>query len=257
MIKNLGLQLYTIREHMKDADEIRASFAKLRELGYTEAQTAGSGGVTYVELAELAKEAGIKIVGTHYNSVPWMLDNFEQTIIDHKAMETTNCGIGGFSPKNAEDVYEFIEKANTLADKLAEYGMKFTYHNHSHEFVKVDGEKTVMDLLVEGLNPEKTSFVLDTCWVQWGGGDVRHWIEKLGDRIDILHLKDFSRNNSKENPITLEEIGSGNLYWDGIIETAGKVGIKYYCVEQDAAWQDGDPFKSLKMSSDFLAKYRA
>jgi hypothetical protein len=29
-----------------------------------------------------------------------------------------------------------------------------------------------MDMLVDGLDPEKISFVLDTYWVQHGGGDV-------------------------------------------------------------------------------------
>ncbi len=256
MIQNLGLQLYTIRDHMKDADEIRASFARLRALGYTEAQTAGSGGVSYVELAKLAKEAGIKIVGTHYDFNA-MVNNFEQTVIDHEAMETVNCGIGGFFATTESEVQDFIDAANKVADKLYERGMKFTYHNHAHEFIKVNDTTTIMDMLVRGLNPEKTSFVLDTCWVQWGGGDVRHWIEMLDGRIDILHLKDLSRKNDNANPLVLEEIGSGSLYWDGILETAAKTQIKHYCVEQDSAWIDGDPFMSLKASADFLKKYMA
>ncbi len=262
MIQNLGLQLYTIRDHMKDADDIRASFARLRELGYTEAQTAGSGGVSYMELAALAKEAGIKIVGTHY-SLDTMINDFEQTVNDHEAMGTTNCGIGGFFAKSESEVREFIEKVNKVADKLYERGMKFTYHNHSQEFIKINETTTIMDLLVSELNPEKTSFVLDTCWVQFGGGDVRYWIEKLQGRIDILHLKDFSRKLNAScdmmdrGSLMLEEVGSGNLYWDGIIESAEKTGIKHFCVEQDFDWINGDPFASLKSSADYLKKYMA
>ena len=109
-----------------------------------------------------------------------------------------------------------------------------------------------MDKLYEGLDKATTSFVLDTCWVAAGGGDVREWMEKLAGRIDILHLKDMAkRANPDEQFIT--EIGNGNLYWEGILETAEKIGVKYYVVEQDI-WP-GDPFDSIKISSEYLKKF--
>ena len=107
-----------------------------------------------------------------------------------------------------------------------------------------------MDMLVEGLDPVKTSFVLDTYWVQHGGGDVRHWIEKLAGRVDILHMKEMGRN---ENGPFITEIGNGNMYWEGILETAAKTGVKYYVVEQDT-WP-GDPFDSIRQSSEYLHKH--
>ena len=257
MFKKLGLQLYTVRDYMKDADEIRATFKRLRDFGYTEAQTAGSGGVSYVELAEIAKECGIEFVGTHY-SMDEMENNFEQTLIDHKSLGTTNCGIGGcWALSTKEEVEAFIKRANAVADKLYEHGLKFTYHNHSHEFKKIDGNTSAWDMLVECLNPEKVSFVLDTCWISNAGADVRYWIEKLAGRIDILHLKDrgYTLNNEGKLDINICEIGQGNLWWEGIIESAEKSGVKYYCVEQDFLFKNGDPFESLKISADYLKKF--
>ncbi len=254
MIKKIGLQLYSIRDYMKTAEEMRASFRRLKDMGYDEAQTAGSGGVTYTELAEIAKETGIEIVGTHYS---WddMHNNFEQTLADHRAMGTTNCGIGGqFGLSSESATKNFIEAANKIADKLYDNGLKFTYHNHSHEFVKINDKDTIWDLLVEGLDPVKTSFVLDTCWVQQGGADVRHWIELLKGRVDILHLKDVGRRGG-DKPLFFTEIGNGNLWWEGIIESAVNSGVKHYCVEQDGEWLYNDPFKSLEISSKFLHKF--
>ena len=43
IMKELGLQLYTIRDFMKTEEDIRESFQKMRKYGYTQAQTAGSG----------------------------------------------------------------------------------------------------------------------------------------------------------------------------------------------------------------------
>ena len=48
-----------------------------------------------------------------------------------------------------------------------------------------------MELLAEKLDKKNVSFVLDTCWIQNAGANVCSWIEKLKDRIDIIHLKDM------------------------------------------------------------------
>ena len=82
-----------------------------------------------------------------------------------------------------ENVEDFIARANKVAAKVAENGGKFTYHNHQREFVKLPNGKIVLYMLLEGLNPENTSFVLDTYWVQYGGGvyvcGLRRWQEEL------------------------------------------------------------------------------
>ena len=140
-------------------------------------------------------------------------------------------GIGGNRSSSIDEVKAFIEKANIIGEKAAKHGMKFTYHNHSHEFFRWENGKTTMDMLVEGLNPDNTSFVLDTYWVQYGGGAIRYWIEKLAGRIDILHLKDMRILWSKDQPATpkITEIGNGNLNWKLILETAKKMRCEVLC----------------------------
>ena len=86
--------------------------------------------------------------------------------------------------------------------------------------------------------------------MQHGGGDVREWIEKCKGRVDILHLKDMAKCDGNEPAQYITEIGNGNLYWEGIIETAIRTGVKHFVVEQDTC--PGDPFESLKKSSDYL-----
>ena len=248
MIEKLGLQLYTIRDTMNNAENIRESFRKIRALGYTVGQTAGCA-IPYEEFGKIAAEEGIEICGTH-DDFGVMLNNPELAMENHRALGTTNMGIGGFGAESIEAVERFIEQANTVADNVYKYGFKFTYHNHSHEFRRFENGKTAMDMLVEGLDPEKTSFVLDTYWVQHGGGDVRYWIEKLAGRIDILHLKEMGRNN---NGPFITEVGNGNIWWEGVLATAEKAGVKHYVVEQDS-WP-GDPFDSIAQSAAYLKKF--
>ena len=259
MFTKLGVQLYTIRDFMQDPEFADLAFKKLAELGYTEAHTAGNAFDAKL-FGELLAKHGISIIGTHY-SFDKMCNDPEETMEIHRMWGTTNIGIGGMpgdARKNLDDLKKFIYDFNKAAEVFAKHGFRTTYHNHNFEFVRIDGYKTIMDLLYEGFDPATTSFVLDTCWVAAGGGDVIDWMEKLEGRLDILHLKDMYLKQDKETRHflpTITEVGNGSVAWDRVMKTAEKIGVKHYVVEQDTNWQ-GSPFDSLKMSADFLAKYK-
>ncbi len=245
-IEKLGVQLYTIRDYLNTEEDAKKSFERLKALGFDEAQTAGCA-IPFASFGKLAHDAGIEIVGTH-EDFNLMYETPEKAIEIHELLGTKIMGIGGFGANTLQDYLNFIDKANKVCENIGPKGYKFTYHNHSHEFIKYYG-KTAFEYLMEGLDPKYASFCLDTYWVQHGGADVRATIEKLAGRIDILHLKDMERRPDNQY---ITQIGSGNLYWKGIIETALDTGIKHFIVEQDCNWIDNDPFKSLKLSSDFI-----
>lgn len=254
MLNKFGLQLYSIREHMTDEQTVRESFRRIKAMGYDEAQTAGCQ-IPYADFGRIAREEGITIVGTHDNFDNMMADP-KLAIENHKLLGTTNMGIGGrfFGAFTKDDVSRFIESANKLADIIYEDGMKFTYHHHSHEFIKFDDGVSIMDMLIEGLDPKKTAFVLDTYWLQHAGADVNAWIKKLSGRVDILHLKDMGMmwdENRKAIPY-ITEIGNGNINFEGAIKTALECGVKHFCVEQDTC--PGDSYDSVKASADYIIK---
>ena len=258
MFKKLGLQLFTVRDYMTDEKSIDETFARLVKMGYTEGQTAGMN-IELPMYAELAKKHGMSIVGTHYDFVKIQNDP-KATMELHDKLGTKNVGIGGMpfeARYNYDSFMKFIEDFNKCAELYAKEGYKLTYHNHSFEFIKVNGNKTAMDYLVREFDSQNISFVLDTCWVAHGGADVRFWLEKLAGRIDILHLKDIEPFYDENKNVTqsFTEIGNGNIWWDGVLQVAEKIGVKHYVVEQDRRWKDGDPFKSLQISRDYLAKY--
>jgi len=257
MFSKLGLQLYTVRNHMKDDESIDKTLQRLVEMGYTEAQTAGQ---ESEEFAKLTKKHGITIVGTHtdYNRI---INNPDEMMKMHDMLGTKNIGIGGMpyeGRKSYDGLMDFIEKYNNAAQIYAKHGFKLTYHNHSFEFVRINGNKTAMDYMYENFDKDNISFVLDTCWLANAGADVRHWLQKLEGRVDILHLKDLCSvyvDDSFWSQPRLCEIGNGNIWWDGVLETAESIGVKHYVVEQDEHWLDGDPFKSLETSYNYLKKY--
>lgn len=259
MFEKLGVQLYSIRDYLYDADMADMAFGKLAALGYTEAHTAGNN-FDAKTFGELLTKHGISVCGTHYD-FDKILHAPEETMELHRMWNTTNIGIGGMPGSARKDLGElkrFIADFNKAAELYAKHGFRLTYHNHHFEFVRIDGFKTLMDYLYEGLDPATTSFVLDTCWVSAGGGDVVDWMYKLRGRIDILHLKDMIlRYDNAKSVFTAHyaEVGYGNLAWEPIMKAAEDIGVKHYIVEQDGSWTDG-AFNSLKMSADFLAKYK-
>lgn len=247
-IDKIGVQLWTIREHLGTEEQITESFKKLKDLGYDTVQTAGCA-VPFEIFGACAQKAGLEIVGTH-DDMELMYNDFDTALKNHQALNTKLMGIGGSFLTETADVKEIIRKANAIGENAIKHGMKFTYHHHSHEFTRNADNLRPIDLLIDGLNPETTSFVADTYWLQHAGADVCQWLEKLSGRIDILHLKDMAV--TADNKPFFTEIGNGNLNWDGIMAAAEKAGVKYYVVEEDFC--PGEPFESLKMSSDFLHK---
>ncbi len=262
IMKKYGLQIYSVRDQFTNEEDTKNAFLALAEMGYTSVQTAGT--YDYIspeKFAQYAKDAGIEICGTHYN---WDLikGDVEGTIAYHKTLGTTNIGVGGmpmYARKDLDGLNTFINEFNSMAKIYHEHGFKLTYHNHSFEFVKLPDGKTLFDHLVEKLDPECTSFVLDTYWVQHGGADVRATIERLNGRIDILHLKDMeachgytlANGNGLAAPAIIE-IGAGNINFKDIIPTAEKCGVKYFVVEDDRAPSTGDSLAAVKKSADYI-----
>ena len=253
-MKEFGMQIYSVRDHFTTVEDTRAALLALGKMGYSNIQTAGTYDYIAPELfAEYVKEAGMTVCGTHYN-FDKIVNDVEGTIAYHKALGTTNIGLGGMPTeyRNEKGLFEFIEIYNKMANVYAEYGFKLTYHNHWFEFERLSDGKTYFDHMIENFN-DNISFVLDTFWAQYAGIDVRDMIERLAGRIDILHLKDMTAERDKPNSFKypMVEIGSGVMNFKGIIDTADKAGVKYYVVEDDRCIE-GKSLDCAKISADYI-----
>ncbi len=252
MEKKFSIQVYSVRDKITDADAINKVFKELASYGYTGIQTAGLYGLTVEEYAAAAKAAGLEVVGTHTD---WgLILNTPECVRFHQVLGTTNAGIGGYGPivqatTTLQDVLDFTNKANEVGEALKPYGMKFTFHHHAREFAKI-GNDTIMDILAKEMNPETTSFVLDTCWLQAGCVSVTEWIQKLAGRVDILHMKDRGVNPGV-NEGCITELGAGNINFKEVIRVGEASGVKHYCYEQDNNHKV-DSMASAKQSAEYF-----
>jgi sugar phosphate isomerase/epimerase len=70
------------------------------------------------------------------------------------------------------------------------HDIQLLYHNHFAEFSKF-GNETVYEILMNNVDPEFLKIQLDTYWVMRAGENPVEVMEKYGNRVRIIHQKDF------------------------------------------------------------------
>lgn len=248
--QQIALQLYTIRDHLKTTIDFAASMKKVREAGYTAVQISGVGEVRNQDIVRILNDEGLTCCATHEPSDTIL--NEPQKVVE--TLQELNCrytaypypaGIDFTNPASVNDLISKLDAAGTV---LRENDCVLTYHNHSIEFLRIDG-KLILDRIYDETDPQNLSGEIDTYWVQHGGGDPADWCSKLTNRLPLLHLKDYGISEENKQPI-MKEIGSGNLNMPEIIRTSEEAGCAWFIVEQDTC--PGDPFDSIKISYDYL-----
>jgi sugar phosphate isomerase/epimerase len=252
MDKRIGAQYYTIREHTKTVEDFDASCKKIAEIGYKLVQISGTP-LAAADMRPILDKYGLQCVTTHKGFNDFLTD-IDGVIEYNKTLGCDLCGVGMMPESyfaDGESVTKFIEECKGICAKLKEAGMYFGYHNHSFEFIKYDG-KTIYDRLIEETDPEVFNFIVDTYWVQVGGKNPAEHIERLGKRAMAIHFKDLCIEKGSWTTPKMSHVGVGSLDWDGIIAACEKAGCRWALVEQDGNHIDGDPFKALALSYNYL-----
>lgn len=240
-----GAQLYTVREHTQTASDLEKTLDRVASIGYTAVQLSGLGPVDPAKVGKLVERAGIKVAATH---VPWnrFLDDLDAVIEEHQCWGCSHAAIGGLPSmyRSPEGLDRFLREVQPVARKLAGAGLDFSYHNHSRELVRCDGD-TWLARLYDAAGADVVKAEIDTYWIQAGGGDPAAWIRRCAGREPLLHLKDMVVQPDGEQRFA--EVGEGNLNWPAILEAAEDGGVEYLLVEQDRCY-DRDPFDALAVS---------
>ena len=239
----IGAQLFTLREFTKTPNDIRATFTKVRAMGYEAVQSSALGPIDPAELAQIARDAGLQIVATHI-AYDRIRDEPQAVIDDHHTWGCRHVAIGGLPQefRNGEGFSRFAAEASEAARPLIAADLTFSYHNHSFELERF-GDRTALQILIEESDAEVFQFEIDVYWIQHGGGDPAAWLRKVNGRADVIHVKDLAMEGRDQ---LFAEVGEGNLNWPSILEAAREAGTRWYAVEQDRCQRD--PFESLAIS---------
>ena len=179
-----GLQMYSVRDITKD--DLPGAVAKVAQMGYKLIEFAGFFGHTAEEVNKMLSDNGVTVSGTH-TGLAELLNDYEGTVAFHKAIKNPIYIIPGHDLSTKEKLDQFIEDVNRLQPMLKAEGIEMGFHNHSGEF------KPNMDGIIVHTELEKRAdifFEIDTYWAFVAGLDPIATIERLGDRVKCIHLKD-------------------------------------------------------------------
>ena len=257
-INKVGVQLYTVRDLMKD--DFEGTIAKVAQIGYKEVEFAGYFGRTADQVKDVLTKNGLKAPSTHvqYDELD---DKFPSVIEFSKAigLDYIICPWIPEDLRKSPDIWKKAsEKFNKCAEQTRKAGMQFGYHNHWFEFLPTDG-KLPYDELLKMCDPKLVKMEMDLCWIIAAGADPLKYFNEYPGRFPLVHVKDLKTlpkitSGGAQNygdTVDLTEVGSGTIDWKRIFAQSDKAGIKHYIVEHDHPKQ---PLESIKGSYDYLSK---
>jgi sugar phosphate isomerase/epimerase len=250
--KNIGLQLYSIRDSIRK--DVPAAIEKVAKMGYTFVEPAGYGdgkiyGMDPVEFKELCRKNGMLVLSAHVSqplpdAATWdkTMAWWDQCIDAHLAAGAkylVQPSMGGDAYKSLATLKKYCDYFNAVGAKCNAKGLRFGYHNHDREFsTQIEGQ-TIYDYMLANTDPAKVMFQLDLYWCVEGGKNPVDYFKKYPGRFELWHIKDK------------EEIGaSGMMDFASIWADAKISGMKYGIVEVEK--YNFDEFTSCKKSIDFL-----
>ena len=251
MTQKIGLNMYSLRDLCGDESALNDTFASVRKIGYRYVQISGISSVEPDAIANAMRANDLAACATHLS---WdrFTDETDAVIELHRLYGTTHSAIGGLPQEyfSTDGLTRFVEEATDVLPKLRAAGLDFSYHNHNHEFAHYEGAPWIDGLYKLGA-PLGINFEVDTYWVVAGGADPVAYMNRFGESMSIIHVKDMIVTPKREQRFS--PVGSGNLNWAGIFEVVRSAPIEFVIVEQDTHYDD-DPLRNVEASFSFLAK---
>ena len=184
MSKDIGIQLYSVRDTMKT--DFEGTLKRISELGYKSVEFAGFFDRTAEEVKQLLNKYNLELSGTH-SSFDDLVENYEQTVAYHKALGNKYYVISSCNLWSQEALDRFVELVNPLCRRLAEDGITLGFHNHYREFEVLENGEMAYEQLIYRTD---LKFEVDTYWAFVGMKNPIGLLERLGDRVILVHIKD-------------------------------------------------------------------
>ena len=228
----------------------------LAEAGYTGVEGYGA---LFADASKLADLKGL--LTTSALSMPtghFSLDQIEgdpDNVIStarELGIETVFCPHIGpdFRPGDAEGWRAFGARLESAGAPLRAAGLGYGWHNHDFEFVPLaDGTIPMEHILAGG---PSLGWEADIAWIVRGGGDPMDWIDRHGDRILAVHVKDIAPAGECVDEDGWADVGHGTMDWRALLAAARKTPAKHFIMEHD---KPSDHVRFARRSLDAVSAY--
>jgi sugar phosphate isomerase/epimerase len=253
---NFGLQLYTLRDVLpnnpKEILKQVASFGYKQIESYEHSSLGMFWGMKHTEFKKLMDDLGMKIVASHCD----INKDFEK-----KAAEAAQIGMSHLicphlgAQKKLDDFKKFAETFDQKGEVCKKNGIRFAYHNHDYSFVPLEGQFP-QDVMMQNTDKNLVDYEMDIYWVVSAGQDPIAWLNKYPNRFKLSHVKDRKKAATASEKNVSVNLGTGSIDFKKILKEAGKNGMEYYIVEQEA-YENTTPIEAAKADADYMKNFKA
>ncbi|MCG6858755.1 MAG: sugar phosphate isomerase/epimerase [Salaquimonas sp.] len=227
----LSYQLYSSREFPPLSDTL----AMLKRVGYAEVE--GFGGL-YVDppgLKSALDGAGLVMTSGHFG-LDMLEDEPERAIgiAQTVGMKAVFCPhiAADLRPSDAAGWHAFGARLQKAGEPIRAAGLIYGWHNHNFEFAALPDGTFPMDAILAG-GPD-LAWQADIAWIVRGGADPLEWIDRYGDRIAAIHIKDIAPAGECVDEDGWADVGQGTMPWPAIFRRVKeKTPAKLFVMEHD------------------------
>jgi sugar phosphate isomerase/epimerase len=208
-----AIQLYTVRRLL--ADDFDATLAQLAEIGFRDLEafdlpTFGD------RLRTAAPRHGLAIPSTHAGILGGDVDRILGTAAELGIGLVVHPWTEPARWQDRAEIEAIAAELNAAAARAALSGIRIGYHNHHFELAsRIDG-RHALEVFADALSPDVVLEV-DAYWAHAGGADVPALLERLGDRVVALHLKD---GDGSLDPMKQVAVGDGVVPIAAVVRAA-------------------------------------
>lgn len=225
--------MWTIRDYLEK--DFVGAYESVAKIGYTGVEIGDTSELDLREYKSMLDDLNLTCVASHV-LMDGLENNLQKLIDDSLSIGCSTLVLACLDEARRKDLASYQQitgRLSEIAQELSSQGMKLSYHNHACEFYDLGG-RMGYDVLFEKEDHSKLSAELDVYWVAYANEDPVAWINRLGGRLSILHMKDME--DSPERAFC--EVGAGVLDIPAIVKGGIDAGVEWYIVEQDECKRD-------------------
>lgn len=158
--------------------------------------------------------------------------------------------VGPSEWQTREQVAAIANRLNERAKQAAEHGLRVGYHNHDHELSQTIDGTPVLEVFADLLDPAVVLEV-DLYWAAAGGADPVALLQRLGNRVAAVHIKDGPLRpglSAANLPDDQTPAGQGDVPLAEVLSSIK--GIDHAVIEFDH--YEGDTFDGIAQSYAWL-----
>ncbi len=231
-------QLYSSRKFLFSADDNTSdwaqTFAMISAAGYSQVEG----------LAALYEKPEQTLQALQANNLSMPTGHFSLDMLEKEparvlevaetlGIESVYCPflLPDLRPTDSAGYTALGERLQAAGQSCMDAGLAFGWHNHDFEFIALPDGKIPMQCIFDG--GPKLGWEADIAWVVRGGANPVEWIERYGERITSVHVKDIAATGECTDEDGWADVGHGTVDWASLMPLLRQTGAKYYIVEHD------------------------